>query len=155
MRTRPRRVCLLKHQSSSALSPFAGLGKPREYFPAPTLKPAIKASQDACTASRGHSLASGVGNRLAALCGLRASAHSAMVLAPTVRHGSSLAGVATASGIGSAGLLTSHLITPRQWLCCWCKPQFGGVESEAGRAALPRLRASATQHLSDTRSEEA
>ena len=78
-----------------------------------------------------------------------------MIFAPTVCQCLGLAGVACTSGIGTAGLLTSHLITPRQCWCRRCTPHFGVAESEAGRAALPRLRTSATQHLYDTRSEEA
>jgi hypothetical protein len=104
--------CLRRLQSFPSLTLFAVLGKPREHFPATTLKPAIKALQDPFTLSRGHSLARCFGNNLATLWSLGASTHAAVVLAPSVGQCLGLARVACASGVGFAGLFYSHLITP-------------------------------------------
>jgi hypothetical protein len=92
---------------------------------------------------------------LAAFRGVRASTHTAMVFTTTVGQCLGLAGVASTSSVGSAGLFTPHLIAPHHCLCRWLTPQLGVVESEVCRAIPPRPRASSARHLNDTRSEKA
>ena len=45
-RARARCVCLLKHPFLPSLTLFTVLSKPRQHFPAASLKPTVKASQD-------------------------------------------------------------------------------------------------------------
>lgn len=89
---------------------FTRLGKPRQHLPAPSLKPAIKASQDAFLLSCSHSLTSCLSNGLTALRRLGASTHATVVLAPTVSQCLGLAGFSSAPCICSAFDLLTHSV---------------------------------------------
>jgi hypothetical protein len=134
---------------------FTAFGAPRELLPASIIKPSVKPRQSPFSLPCGHPFGGGRSHSQFPFNSGWASAHAPVVLASTVGQCLGLAWVTCASSIGSAGLLASHLITPRQCLCLWRKPQFGVVESEAGRVKLPRPTATSTRHLHDTRSEEA